>query len=310
MILFAGIPSEGPLALAIAAAERAALPYTVFNQRHAAYCDLELTVKGSVVDGTIEFGGQRRWLGSFSGIYARMTDAASLPEHQPRGRRPPDPELLGSAQAVCALFDSLLDLFPGVVVNRPSVMGSNLSKPNQAQEIATTGLLIPPTLVTNVPEAVDAFRATHGRVIFKSISAVRSIVREWTPSGGPPVALVRDLPTQFQAYIPGDDVRVHVVGQDVFATRIESRAIDYRYAGRDGEPTTMVPMTLPAEVEASCLQVTSRLQLEMAGIDLKRAPDGAWYCFEVNPSPAYSYFQELGGQPIADALVRRLATTA
>jgi hypothetical protein len=30
-------------------------------------------------------------------------------------------------------------------------------------------------------------------------------------------------------------------------------------------------------------------------------------CFEVNPSPAYSYYQELTGAPISDALVRYLA---
>jgi len=48
------------------------------------------------------------------------------------------------------------------------------------------------------------------------------------------------------------------------------------------------------------------LSLALAGIDLKRTPDGAWYCFEANPSPAYSYYQEATGQPIADALVRLL----
>ena len=34
------------------------------------------------------------------------------------------------------------------------------------------------TLVTNDPEAVREFRSRHGRVVFKSISGIRSIVRE------------------------------------------------------------------------------------------------------------------------------------
>jgi glutathione synthase/RimK-type ligase-like ATP-grasp enzyme len=49
------------------------------------------------------------------------------------------------------------------------------------------------------------------------------------------------------------------------------------------------------------------LDLPLCGIDLKRASDGRYFCFEVNPSPAYSYYQENAGQPIAEALVRFLA---
>ena len=51
------------------------------------------------------------------------------------------------------------------------------------------------------------------------------------------------------------------------------------------------------------------LDLPLCGIDLKRAVDGTFFCFEVNPSPAYSYYQDQTGQPIADALVDYLAGT-
>ncbi len=37
-------------------------------------------------------------------------------------------------------------------------------------------------------------------------------------------------PVQFQALVPGHDVRVHVVGPDVHATEIVSDVVDYRYA--------------------------------------------------------------------------------
>jgi hypothetical protein len=36
------------------------------------------------------------------------------------------------------------------------------------------------------------------------------------------------------------------------------------------------------------------------------ADDGGVYCFEVNPSPAYSYFQAHTHQPIAAAVARLL----
>jgi hypothetical protein len=307
MILFAGIPSETPLAMAIAAAERAELPHIIFNQRHAAHCDLALEWRTDGIDGSLALGGAPHPLRHLTGIYARMNDVAVLPEHRPRGRSAPDPMSLTHAQAVCGLFDEVLDVLPATVVNRPGAMGSNLSKPYQAQAIADAGLLTPPTLVTSVPEAVRAFHTEHGRIVYKSISSVRSIVREWSPKDGPDPTNVIRLPTQFQAFVPGVNVRVHVVGKRVFATEIESAAIDYRYGERDGHSTTMHPARLPDDIGAACVALTDTLGLEMSGIDLKCTPDGAWYCFEVNPSPAYSFFEELGGQPISAALVEHLA---
>jgi glutathione synthase/RimK-type ligase-like ATP-grasp enzyme len=117
---------------------------------------------------------------------------------------------------------------------------------------------------------------------------------------------LRHLPTQFQAYIDGVNVRAHVVGTEVYATEIQSEAIDYRYAGRDGLETRMQPTTLPDAMAQRCVTLSHRLGLPFAGIDLKREQDGEWYCFEVNPSPAYSYYQQETGQPISDALVRFL----
>jgi glutathione synthase/RimK-type ligase-like ATP-grasp enzyme len=51
--------------------------------------------------------------------------------------------------------------------------------------------------------------------------------------------------------------------------------------------------------------------LPFAGIDLRRrGGDGAWVCFEVNPSPGFSFYESRTGQPIARAVARYLAATA
>ena len=46
--------------------------------------------------------------------------------------------------------------------------------------------------------------------------------------------------------------------------------------------------------------------LFVAGIDLRRTPSGEWCCFEVNPSPAFTFYQESTGQPIAAAIASLL----
>ncbi|HEY6126328.1 MAG TPA: hypothetical protein VIV63_16870 [Steroidobacteraceae bacterium] len=286
------------------------MPHAVFNQRLSMHYDLELRCNGSGFTGSHSLGGSARPLGEITGIYARMMDPDALPELRATPRSLPDQESVAKARAVCALFDEVMEVLAVPVVNRPSCMGSNLSKPAQAQAIVRAGLLTPPTLITNVPDAVRAFHADHRRIVYKSISAARSIVREWTPEAGPDIAAVAHLPTQFQAFIPGQNVRVHVIGEQVFATAIDSDAVDYRYAGRDDAEVHMQPLQLPTFVAEACSRVTSDLGLTLSGIDLKRTQTDEWYCFEVNPSPAYSFFEELGGQPIAAALVQLLSGRA
>ena len=61
--------------------------------------------------------------------------------------------------------------------------------------------------------------------------AVRSIVREFRPEDESRLGMLAHLPTQFQAFIEGTNIRVHVVGNEVFATEIECDAVDYRYGG-------------------------------------------------------------------------------
>ena len=49
------------------------------------------------------------------------------------------------------------------------------------------------------------------------------------------------------------------------------------------------------------------MELSVAGIDLRKTPEGEWVCFEVNTSPAFTYYEEATHQPIARAIARLLA---
>jgi glutathione synthase/RimK-type ligase-like ATP-grasp enzyme len=189
-------------------------------------------------------------------------------------------------------------------------MGSNGSKPYQAQLIRALGFAVPETLVTNDAELVGAFRAAHDRVVFKSISGIRSIVAELTDADLERLDAVRGCPVQFQAYVPGFDVRVHTVGGTAFATRIDSPGTDYRYVSHDGDGTRLVPFELDDDLAHRCCRLAAGLGLDFAGIDLRMTPHGEVVCFEVNPSPAYSYYEAHTDQPISLAVARYLADAA
>lgn len=306
MILFCGIASEPPLALAIQAAERLSVEHVVFQQRETDFCDIMVECRGRRLTGRLRMR-EREWaLEEFTGVYTRMVECESLPQYRPNARDALDPVRIPKAVFFHHVLNEWLELADCRVVNRACDMASNMSKPYQAQLISPL-FPTPPTLVTNEPGEALAFIRRHGRVIYKSVSSVRSIVREWRPADERSLGKIRALPTQFQAYVEGTNIRVHVVGEKVFATEIDSAAVDYRYAQRDGIETVMQPAELPPGVLARCRELSHLLRLPFCGIDLKRTQAGDYYCFEVNPSPAYSYYQEHTQQPIADALVEYLA---
>lgn len=303
MIVFCGVPSEEPLRLAIEAAEKRDVPFLLLNQRQAHHLGIRLTVAGHSLDGTLAVGDASYRLSDIDGIYSRMIDSTVLPENRATRSHAPDMAAVERSRVFHEAFCQWLELADCRVLNRPGPMGSNMSKPYQCQLIRRCGFEIPETLVTNDPTEVLAFHRMHHRVIFKSISAIRSIVREFDPKDQRALQRLRHLPTQFQAFVPGVNIRVHTVGERVFASEVVTDATDYRYATRDGHDLNIRPIELPDEIAARCVRLSKELELPLCGIDLKRTPEGRYFCFEVNPSPAYSYYQEHTGQPIADAIV-------
>ncbi len=305
MILLWGIPSETPLAMVREVLEEHGIPFVILNQRRFAACDIELEVADGLVSGTLTIDGKSYPLTEFTAAYLRPMDHSQLPEI--RALPPAHPERR-RCQALNELLLHWLEIAPGRIINRPEAMGSNMSKPYQMQLIREQGFKVPETLVTNDPEQVLAFRQRWGKVIYKSISGVRSIVQKLTEADLARLNGIRSCPTQFQAFIEGFDVRVHTIGKRLFATRADTNTADYRYALRQpGGNTELKEFHLRPDLQQRCLHLAQSLGLDFSGIDLKITPDGETYCFEVNPCPAYSYYQCNTGQPIAQAVADYLS---
>jgi len=311
MILIAGIPSEAPVALAIDAAEEWGIAYVVLDQR--AHRDWDLTLNLDPHSGwrgamTGPDGGAVD-LDEVTGIYTRMMDHHFLPAPGDGPARPGD---LARADSFHHLFHAWLDVAQCRIANRPRAMMSNMSKSYQAGLIARLGFAIPETLITNDPDAAIAFvdrcAAEGDEVIYKSVSGARSIVQSFAQSDKARLGRIRWCPTQFQRKVRGTDYRVHVVGGRVFGTRIESAATDYRYAARQtGEAAALEATELPGRVAEACVALAAGLDLPFTGVDLRRTPNGDYVCFEANPCPAFSYYEDHTGAPISRALVRWLA---
>lgn len=297
MILVYGRLDDPPLVRTLEALQEAGADYLVLAQTALDREQLTIELGPLGVHGMLVVAGQQIALERIRSVYARPLE---LP------RRWFAPEGVVQAHRLHEQLFEWLDVADALVVNRPRSMQANASKPLQAQLIGRAGLEVPETLITSDPAEVHAFRREHSRIVFKSASGVRSIVQELDDSTAARLGLIATLPVQFQAYVPGVDVRVHVVGERTYAAEIESPVVDYRYAARGGGEASLRPTDLPQGVAARCVELARQMELPLAGIDLRRRPDGTYVCFEVNPMPAYTYFEAQTGLPISRALAELL----
>jgi len=306
VILLCGIRSEPPLAMVAAELERNGAPFAWFDQRQALRTRLDVAIADGRLAGRLRTPEADVDLASVRAVYVRAMDDRFLPEVESLAADAPE------RRRVRALHDRLyawLAVTPAIVVNRSVAQASNASKPYQLAIIAETGFAIPETLITNDPAQVRAFRDRHRLVVYKSMSGERSIVSSLTDLDLERLDRLRLCPVQFQAWVPGPDVRVHVVGDQTFAACVRTSAIDYRYPTRSGElPPEITGFELSGEIAQRCVALARRLELELAGIDLRMGEhDGEPVCLEVNPSPAFSYYELAANLPIAAAVARRLA---
>ncbi|MEM9920439.1 MAG: glutathione synthase [Bacteroidota bacterium] len=303
MIFLCGIPSELSLAMVIEEVRKLGVRMVVFNQRQFQKMGIGLKIDGQGVGGWMQLEGQHYRLEDFTGIYTRLTGYRALPELE---TAPDDSPALQYALSLQDTMNRWFEIAPGRVLSRNSEIGSNFSKPYQAQMILRQGFQTPETLVTNRPELVHQFYQKHGRIIYKSISCTRSIVKMLKDEDLVRLESICWCPVQFQAYIDGFNLRVHTVGDEAFATAIRTTAVDYRYAYLKGEKEQLEAVEISDSLKAKCIALSRSLGLEFAGVDLKITPRDEVYCLEVNPCPAFSYYQHYSGQPIAQAVAKLL----
>lgn len=295
--LLLGLPHEPPIAAVSRSLSKFDFQYLVVDQRQLLFGNAQTSWAAGTVHGIIEIGGTQISLDSITGVYSRLMSWSDLPEVVA------NPELFIHAYKLHLAIEAWLETTSARVLNRTSANDSNNSKPYQAMLIREH-FDIPATLITNNPDVFAAFRSEFGHVIYKSISGERSIVTSFTEADNDRLHLLTNAPVQFQEYVRGVDVRVHVVGSEVFATCVESDAVDYRY-DRSGS-VKMSPIELSDTVAASCVALTKQLGLYLSGIDLCYTDDGRIVCFEVNPSPAFTIYEDATGQAISDGIARFL----
>ncbi|MBB6306373.1 ATP-dependent carboxylate-amine ligase [Xanthobacter tagetidis] len=217
-----------------------------------------------------------------------------------------------------AILRSLWNALEGRWLNSPFSILRAEDKPRQLAAARRMGLTMPGTLVTNSFDAARAFLA-DGPMVAKPLrhaliddGKVGSIVftsRVAELEAGDADA-VRRAPMILQREIPKrSDVRVVVIDDRVFATKILSQAHDEtRVDWRRGVRLDLVHevMELPAELVTACIAVTHDLGLRFAAIDLVEDEDGQFWFLEANPNGQWAWIEQRTAAPVTAAIVDAL----
>jgi glutathione synthase/RimK-type ligase-like ATP-grasp enzyme len=182
-------------------------------------------------------------------------------------------------------------------------------KPLQLALARRAGLRVPDTLISNHREAVERFVDEHrGRVVHKVLTVAKEGIAEtraWREGDRDALPDLAYAPTIFQEHIDAAyDVRVTVIGSDIFTMRIavapgtvDSR-IDF-----DAE---CEPISLPCDIGDRLLRLMKDLNLVFGAIDLRVTPEGEFVFFEINPHGQFLFVEISTGLPLSAALARYL----
>jgi hypothetical protein len=223
------------------------------------------------------------------------------------------------------VFGSFLDDVACLhVPARRSTVRKAREKIPQLSLARTLGLEVPDTVVTNdVDELLEFYHRHGGNIITKTTAVgIDSFVKGGFSGYTRPLrprdlVFIHDVvlcPITAQAYVDKSvELRVTVVGSDIFAAEIHSQStrqtrVDWRHY--DDHNTTHRVHTLPDRVARACLELLRAMDLVFGAIDLVLTPDGRYVFLEVNPNGQYQWIEEATGLPISAriaTLLRELA---
>jgi glutathione synthase/RimK-type ligase-like ATP-grasp enzyme len=195
----------------------------------------------------------------------------------------------------------------GARIANPVWCEARVAKPFQLYRLRQAGIDVPDTLVTNDPAAAAAFARRHARVLYKPVwggATARLLeAKDLTPER---LALLANAPVTFQEFVPGDNIRVYVVGGKVVASAVIETSDEVDFRRGEGY---VFRVDLPAHVEEGCLRGARLFDLRLTSIDIKRDGD-RWAFLEFNTSPMFAVFDAKSGCRVGESLAAWLAGEA
>ncbi|MGW7681449.1 ATP-grasp ribosomal peptide maturase [Kribbella sp. NPDC054772] len=262
--------------------------------------------------------------GSFTGSLRTASRLADLSAVRSVYYRRPTPPSFGNLDCPDAKFSQdqarfglggMLSALPGSrQVNHPRRQMAAEYKPAQLSVAMELGFAVPPTILTNRLDDALEFVERQGVVVYKPLWQT-----QYEQDGEARTIWVRAVAASeldesvgstthlFQARVDKSaDVRVTVVGDQVFCVRIESPLTDWRERYDLIEAYTVIDP--PAGLRELLVEYLERFGLYYGCFDFAiDALDETWWWFECNPGGEWGWIEHETGVPIARAFADLLS---
>ena len=177
-------------------------------------------------------------------------------------------------------------------------------KTYQLNLMAKNNIRIPKTIITNnSDELIDFYEKNNKKVIYKPVLG-GAMTKQLTDDdlNAEKLSTLKTSPVQLQEFVEGIDIRVFVMGKDIYPAEIKAKTIDFRADDKH----TITPVELPDNVNEDCLKALKLLQLGYSGIDIRKSNDGEYVFIEANPAPMFIHFENVTKYPISQKLIELL----
>ena len=218
---------------------------------------------------------------------------------------------INTTTVIRALIATLAENVP--VINLPVVEARAINKPWQLRAAEHVGLSVPDTLISHDEDEIRAFvdrlQSQGAKVILKpavSLLEAGQSTQLLDRNLLDQLQAARYCPTIFQRCIQGTDLRITVVGREVFTmaeeASPESDSVDIRL---DFKRVSRAFDLRPEDREA-ILMLHRYLNLGFGAYDCKIDDEGKLWFLEVNPSGQWLWAEEVAQLPISECLARAL----
>ena len=175
------------------------------------------------------------------------------------------------------------------VVSRPEQLAVAADRYRMSLELASAGLPIPETVVTDDLDEATAAVWRFGSAVLKPLFTSKGRGMQRLTAGGDLAGILErhrsehGLPFYLQRFIPHP-------GRDLGVAVLEGRCLGayWRVAARDQWMTTILsgggyaPAEPPPEVVSIAERAARHFELLFTGVDLMETPDGGWVILEVS----------------------------
>ncbi len=261
--------------------------------------EAEITPHG--IRGTLSTPTRTADLARVRSLYYRRPSGFTFPHLDGQDAR------FAVAQARYGLGGIIASLPGCLYVNHPHRIGDAEFKPSGLAAAVAAGFTVPPTLITSDPDAARAFVKRHGPAVYKPLSVplyrldgvsctvkVEEVTADQIDDG------VAGTVHLFQQRVPKTaDVRVTVIGDQVFSVRIDSDLLDWR---TDYSRLSYEPVEPPPGIREALFAYLEHFGLVFGAFDFCVGPDGRWWFLECNPSGQWYWLEPETGLPMLSAM--------